>query len=159
MRRGPVIQRQEVLKLPAPTDKNSWKTVRIWSFCSYLSQDGKERGFSDFFLRFLPALVNIAKGELHFVGVRPLSNYKIKALPPDWQALYLKSKAGIVTEAFVMYGDHATEDEMYSTEAFYSVMHSFPHDLKLLIGYFARLMHFREPAPTRNQPNASSLQD
>ncbi len=136
--RGPVLHKYEAVTLPADSDPALWRTYERWSFSpAYESAPG---GLKAFFLGFLPALVNVAKDELRFVGVRPLSRREIKALPHDWQTLYLKSKAGIVIEAYINYGAHPTEDELYSSEAFYSVTASFTHDLKLLAGYLARII-------------------
>jgi hypothetical protein len=76
------------------------------------------------------------------VGVQPRSREEIESLTPDWRSLYLKSKAGLITEARVMFGPDGTEDEIYTGEAFYSATESGLHDLKLaglwLRGLFAR---------------------
>jgi NDP-sugar pyrophosphorylase family protein len=137
-RRGRVFYKRDVVRLPADVDSNLWRTFKLWSF-SPGENNHEHRATTDFFLRFLPALINIARGELHFVGVRPRSRAEIESLSPDWQSLYLKAKAGIVTEAFVLYGNAPTEDELYSTEAFYSVAAGFNHDLRLLTNYMGRV--------------------
>ncbi len=91
-------------------------------------------------MQFLPALRNIAEGDLHFVGVRPRDRDEALALPEDWLALYRESKAGVVTEAYVNYGEHPTDDEVYTSEAFYSVQSSFRHDMRILFRYFTRML-------------------
>jgi hypothetical protein len=45
--------------------------------------------------------------------------------------LYLGTKAGLITEAAVMFGPDATEDEVYTAEAFYSATESLGHDFRL----------------------------
>ena len=65
---------------------------------------------------------------------------EIKALPKDWQALYLNAKSGVVTEAFINYGTFPTEDELYTSEIFYSVSAGIRHDFKLLTGYLGGLL-------------------
>jgi lipopolysaccharide/colanic/teichoic acid biosynthesis glycosyltransferase len=100
-RQGPVFYKREVISLPADIDDKLWRTFKLCSFSS--SGNAHEgRATTDFFLRFLPTLISVARGELHFVGVRPRSRAEIKSLPPDWQALYLKAKAGAVAEAFFL---------------------------------------------------------
>ena len=150
VRRGPVLHNKEVVRLPAPSDEAQWRTFQLWSFCPEVTIGEARKqwnggGLRDLFLRFLPALINIAKGELHFVGVSPRTQEEIRTLTHDWQALYRRAKAGIVTEAYVHYGATPTENELYSAEAFYSVTAGMRHDLKLLIGYLGRVLNIFSP--------------
>jgi len=71
--------------------------------------------------------------------VLPRTRDEIKTLPKDWQALYLNSKPGVITEAFINYGAFPTEDELYTSEVFYSVSAGIGHDFRLLLGYLGRL--------------------
>ena len=143
-RRGPVIFTEEALRLPAQTDEPLWHTFRLFSF----TPEGKKREskgtglIRHFFLQFLPGLINILRGELCFVGVRPRTKDQVKALPRDWQTLYLNSKPGIITEALINYGASPTEDELYTSEVFYSVSSGIGHDFNLLIGYLSRILGF-----------------
>lgn len=134
---GPVLRKKEVVRLPAPADPLQWKSFELWSFATEPSGGGWP---SHVLLRVLPALLNVARGELCFVGAASRSKDEIASLPHDWQALYLGAKAGIVTEAFVQYGWNPTEDEVYSAEVFYSVNAGLRHDVKLLLRYIARLL-------------------
>jgi len=141
-RPGPVRLKRECVKLPCAANETRWRTFQLWSFQTERESDGAgpppgKRRWSELFLRFLPALINIAKGELSFVGVSPRTKTAVKLLPHDWQVLYLQSKAGIVTEAEVLYGTRPNEDELYSAEAFYSASAGVRHDLKLLLHYFS----------------------
>ncbi|MFN0085254.1 MAG: sugar transferase [Blastocatellia bacterium] len=137
-RRGPVLHKHPFIELPAPESEAQWRTAQRWSFAQEANA-GTSR-WSDIFLRFLPALVNIARGELRFVGVPPRPRNEVKGLSHDWQALYLRAKAGIVTEADVQYGSLADEDERYSSEAVYSATASGWLDFKLLLGYLGGLI-------------------
>ena len=131
----------EVVRLPEVEDENCWT---IFNFRTYLLQEGKpaseSEGWKNFVYNFVPGLLNIARGDLHFVGVAPRSAAAIRELPADWRSLYLKAKSGIVTEAFVYHGARASHDETYAAETVYAVSAGFRHDLKLLMGYFARLL-------------------
>jgi NDP-sugar pyrophosphorylase family protein len=149
--RGQVFYKYDAIKLPASSDANSWQQFQIWSFVAPFDHKmNQERGLRDLFMRFLPALINIARGELHFVGVRPLPKYRVKMLAQDWQTLYLNSKPGIVTEASIVYGNDPTTDEIYSSESFYSVMSSFTFDLRLLGKYLSQTFNL-SPNPSEKK--------
>ncbi len=157
----PVFTTRPVVRLPAGSDPMSWKTlalIRLYpgerssrektseSMSLSNQSEGLPAGWRHFFLIFLPALINIARGDLRFVGVPPRSAQEIQDLPQDWRALYLKSKPGIVTESMVNFGPLATRDEMYSAEAVYSVSSGLRHDLKILMKYFGQILGLG-PAP------------
>lgn len=63
---------------------------------------------------------------------------EIEKLSGDWRAIYLLSRVGLITEAGVVHGSAATEDEVYSSEVYYSAMASPKHDLGLAIHFLAR---------------------
>ena len=77
IRHGPVLFRTEVYASPVSPGESRWNTFWLWSFCpsgsSIHATDGRGQkpGWRSLLLNVLPALVNIAKGELHFVGVTP----------------------------------------------------------------------------------------
>ena len=144
-RRGPVLFRRRKIRLPAPPEEPGlWKTYRLWSFEADSPAGGRavpwrHHGWNDFFLRFLPGLVNVAKGELRFVGVPPRDDQEIGHLTADWRAVYLASKAGLVDEGFVQFGVDCQDEEQYSAEAFYAANAGFRYDLGLLRDYFVAL--------------------
>jgi len=144
-RRGPVLYRRRKVRLPAPPEEPGlWKTYRLWSFeaeppAGLRTVPWRHRGWDDFFLRFLPGLVNVAKGELRFVGVPPRDEMEIGHLTADWRAVYLASKAGLVDEGFVQFGVGCQDEEQYSAEAFYAANAGFRYDLGLLRDYFVAL--------------------
>jgi NDP-sugar pyrophosphorylase family protein len=143
LRTGPVLYRRQVVRLPAAADERSWRTYSLWSFCPPAEAEGSQAhpgNMRNLLLRFLPGLVNIVKGDLGFVGVPARSADEIKALSHDWQTLYLRSKAGLVTEAAVRYPASPTEDERYAAEGFYAVTAGWLHDLKLLLSYLGRCL-------------------
>jgi hypothetical protein len=154
-----------VVRLPAGSDPASWKTFALVSL--YGTETASEKngptldpdpnktagppaGWRHFFLIFLPALINIARGDLRFAGVPPRTAQEIENLPRDWQALYLKSKPGIVTETMVHFGSRASRDEMYSAEAVYSVSSGLKHDLRLLARYTGQVFGLM-PRPGEQQ--------
>jgi len=137
-RRGPALHRREVARLPLAAHPSRQQAFFLWSFCP----DGAApEGGRDFLFRFLPGVINVARGQLRFVGVEPRSRGEIEGLPPDWQALYRRAKAGLVTEARLCGG--AAPDELYAAEAFYAAKAGMGHDLKLLLRYLGRLLRVR----------------
>ncbi len=147
-RRGPVVFRKEALRLPAPTDEAQWRTFTLWRFAQDGNgmQKGRGSALGHFLLRFLPGLISVAKGNLRIIGVSPRTEEEVKSLSHDWRALYLKTKAGLVSEAYINYGDAPTEDELYTAEAFYSVASGIGHDLKLLFTYLGRIFYGFPPS-------------
>ena len=147
----PAFTTRLVVGLPAGSESASWKTFALISLRSgkmsserttpeSVSSPNQSAGWRHFFLIFFPALINMARGELRFVGVPPRTAQEIRDLPRDWRALYLKSKPGIVTEAMVNFGPHASADDMYSAEAVYSVSAGLKHDVKVLMKYFGQIL-------------------
>ncbi|OQY42307.1 MAG: hypothetical protein B6240_14115 [Desulfobacteraceae bacterium 4572_87] len=144
-RRGPAIFKKQAIRLPTESDDAFWHTFNFLSFVSHetslveKSDKSKHGALHHLILQFVPALLSVAGGNLHFVGVKPRSREEIGALDSDWRDLYLKSKAGIVTEAYINYGDHPTEDEIYTSEVFYASTSGLGHDFKLFFTYLRRL--------------------
>jgi hypothetical protein len=134
-----VLYRQQVVRLPAADESAQWQTYTLWAFV--LPGTASRTNLSDFLCRFLPQLVNVLCGQVRFVGVQPRSAQDLEQLPADRRALYLRTKAGLITEALVYYGQSPTEDELYSAEVFYAVTASASHDLKILCRYLVRLLH------------------
>jgi len=143
-RRGPVWHRKEVVRLPAPKDQPRWRTFKILSFSpDFPPGIGVRCGFRALLLRFLPALINVVKGELAFVGLPPRTPEEIGNLSRAWKRLYLRGKAGIITEG-TFSGPNPTEDELYAADAFYAATATWRYDLKLLLRFLARsLFPFR----------------
>ena len=138
LRQGPVWCRLQAVCLPAAAEERSWRRFIWWSFDAHPDRTGV--GWRHLMLRFLPGLVNVCRGQLRFTGVEPRSAAEIRGLDPDWKALYLTAKAGLVTEAAVQYGKAPTPDECYSAEAFYAVRSGWWYDLRLLARYAASLL-------------------
>jgi NDP-sugar pyrophosphorylase family protein len=145
-RKGPVFFTKEAIKLPTSSDESFWQSFLLFSFLPHQSASvrktqGRLRGeaFADLFLRLVPSLINVAAGEMRFVGLTPRTRDEILNLGEDWKALYLGGKLGIITEAFVRYGSQPTEDELYSAEAVYSVMGGPWYDFKLGAQYLKKV--------------------
>lgn len=149
-RKGPAIFNKQAVRLPTQSDDAFWQTFNFGSFVPHDTSHEDKRdkseasGLRHFLLQFIPALLSVARGNLHFVGVQPRSREEIETLNSDWQELYLKSKAGIITEAYINYGNQPTEDEIYTTEVFYASTTGLGHDFKLFMTYLRRLFRRQE---------------
>lgn len=135
---GPLLHSEEVIRLPAEEQENSWQTFNLKSFASAeeLSVVGP---WGDFLLRFMPGLFNVLQGHLCLVGMPPRSGKAIRGLDPDWQKLYLGKFAGLIREADLYHGLKPSIDDHYVAEAYYAAKNCFSHDLVLVKGYLARL--------------------
>jgi lipopolysaccharide/colanic/teichoic acid biosynthesis glycosyltransferase len=153
IRKGPALYKQKVVRLPAPAEKRLWQTLELFSFQHPTKVPGLLpcAGWRDFFLRFLPGLINIVLGRIRFIGVSPRSPKTVEVLPEDWKSLYLKSKAGLITEAMVHFGTDPSEDELYAADAFYAVSAGIWYDLKILTKYMAQVLGI-QPKPAKPEP-------
>jgi lipopolysaccharide/colanic/teichoic acid biosynthesis glycosyltransferase len=142
-RPGPVVHPVDAVQLPAGESRYEWKTFELNSFAS--PESGRS-ALGHLFLRFLPGLINVLRGQLHLVGVAPRRPEEVLALPADWRTLYLQSQPGLITEAFALHGAEATADEVYSSEAFYSVAAGPRHDANILLRYLGRMFQSRQTA-------------
>ena len=150
--KGPAICRKSVVRLPAPDGADAdYVTYNLISFCPSTVVHQRGGAAHEFFLHFLPGLLNVALGHLTIVGVAPRNAQEIDALPHDWKQLYLGSIAGLITEAYVVHGASPSEDLLYSAEVFYAATASARHDAGLIAGYVARLLGLKrrhEPLDT-----------
>ncbi len=140
-----------VIQMPAPPEEMGWRNIALYTFVPTETalgpiRPGLQRSWSDFVFRFLPGLLNVAKGELRLVGVPPRSRAEIEQLPPEWRSLYLRCKAGLVTEASIRYGPNPSEDEIYAAEAYYAAVVNGRYDFTLIVTYLIRtLLRLRSP--------------
>jgi hypothetical protein len=149
-RQGPAVCRTAVVRLPA-AEGADYVTYQLISFCPSPAAHQRRNAAHEFFLHFLPGLLDVALGHLTLVGVAPRSALDIDRLPHDWKQLYLGSIAGLITEAYVVHGAAAAGDLLYSAEVFYTATLSARHDAGLVAGYIARLLGLKrrhEPLDT-----------
>lgn len=123
------IKRTAVVCLPTPRKGNYTTTFelltlerprvahvgRLWSW-TYL----------------LPTLLNVAKGDMHFVGIHPLTAIQFARLLPDWQKLYRRTKCGMITLVDVDYDEQPSASERIASETYYAAHQRVLFDLKIL---------------------------
>ncbi len=137
--------RERAVCIPAGADPHTWREYNYLRFRLFaLTMAG---WWTYFAAEVWPGLLSVLKGELFLVGVKPRSRQEVERLPSDWRSIYLSSKGGLITEAFVMFGRSPNEDELYTAEAYYTAVESTLHDLKLLRLYLGRLLISSGRAP------------
>lgn len=138
---GPVLHARDVVRTPVAAFAGSERLVRLWTFhprygaARFASRTG---GGSDLLLRVLPGLFGVVKGHISLVGVEPRPPEAVAGLPEDWKVLYGKARAGLITEAEVVFGPSPDPEELFSAEAYYSVTRSVRRDVVLLLKYLRR---------------------
>jgi hypothetical protein len=86
-------------------------------------------------------LVNVARGDLRLVGLPPRTPEQVRKLPPDWRALYLRGRAGIISVTLLDV-EQPSEEEVYAAEGAYAVAGGFLHDLGLLFRYALTVLRY-----------------
>jgi NDP-sugar pyrophosphorylase family protein len=150
-RRGCLATR-EFVQLPASESPRTWKAAHLSYFRREPEGHTANSPWVKFLLEFIPGLLSVTAGRLRMVGVAPRTAEEILALPSDWRSLYRSSKAGLISEADIMFGDSATDEEIYSAEAFYSAKPTLKHDLRLFWQYVWRLF---AAAPKTLEPESA----
>jgi lipopolysaccharide/colanic/teichoic acid biosynthesis glycosyltransferase len=88
----------------------------------------------------LPMLLNIVKGNMKLVGVRPLSRHYFSLYRPEMQELRIRSKPGLIPPYYAQHPTPVTLEEVQENERVYLeayAKHPFTTDVK----YFFRAMH------------------
>ncbi len=137
MRYGNAVEVQESLKLPHDGEPHSAKTFRLYRFAN------KPGGgnLKHFFCEFLPGLINIAKGDIGWVGVVAITRSELNAMPEEWRTSFLDSECGLINESTVLYGRGGNREEILSAEIYYVVtVNSFWARLKRILSYFASVV-------------------
>ena len=150
---GRAFTSKRVIRLPVESEPVQWKSFPLIGLRHDTGPSGKPEppsekaaseqlppGWRHLIFAFSPALIHVARGELGFVGVPPRTAEEVMALPTDWRALYLKSKAGLVSECLVSFGVSATDDDRYAADAVYAVSTTVIYDLKLMLRYIGQVL-------------------
>jgi len=137
------IVHREMVTLPVATPQSPWRTFGYKTF--HKLPNARVNSLQRIFRR-LPALLNILKGELHFVGLTPRTVQEVQQLPKAWQELYLKAKVGLITLTDLDLTDldngltAADDDERYVSEAYYSANSCWTYDLHLVFRWLKKKM-------------------
>jgi len=108
------------VRLPALEESYHWSTFELVQF--------KKPPLSA--ISRLPALINVVRGHLHFVGLRPRSPDEIDVLQPEQRRFVLTGKSG-----WIAVTDVEREVDASLVESLYVTRQSFLEDLKLVWRY------------------------
>ena len=81
----------------------------------------------------IPELINVIKGDLAFVGVKPLSEETISQLKEDWQRTRFSVPAGITGLWYLRTDDHSSFDQILIADAYYAATRNIKEDIKILL--------------------------
>lgn len=137
-RKGPVLGFREVLRPARGTDVHRMVSFTLWTFSN--GKNLHHDRWKHLLLDFLPGLVNVVKGDLAFVGPHPRTKLGFERVSEYWQDLYTRCMPGLISEAQILYGPEASDEERFAAEAMYSVTGGTWHDLKLVGAYIWQLV-------------------
>ncbi|MDX2036726.1 MAG: NDP-sugar synthase [Isosphaeraceae bacterium] len=155
-----ILESTEVVRLPSSDDPGRRRSFRLWR----LTPSGSSGMRADFVERLLPGLVNVIRGRIRLVGVRPRNTNEIDRLPADWRRIYLASRAGLINEdPRAPQGEGSAEDRLIS-ETYWAVSGDLRHDLVLVLHYFIAVLKNEEIVPrdglfTEEGPTAARVSE
>jgi NDP-sugar pyrophosphorylase family protein len=135
----PVLHRPEVVRVPGNDRAGDVSTFRLFTFDPRYGRERlRRRGgpISDLLVRILPGLVNVVRGEMHFVGTEPRSPSIFFSLPEAWRQTYARARAGLITEAEVRMGSSPCDEDLYAAEVWSADHANWRDRSKLLWSYF-----------------------
>lgn len=132
---------QHMILIPQKRPAEPGKTLKTRRFMTFEPHDVCMRGklIKHFLWYFIPGLWSVAAGKLRFCGAPSRSLEEFGQLSKDWQGLYLRSYAGLITEADILYKEQPEEEMLFASEMFYSVNDNLSYNTKMVGKYLARL--------------------
>jgi lipopolysaccharide/colanic/teichoic acid biosynthesis glycosyltransferase len=80
----------------------------------------------------LPELLNVVKGDLRLVGVKPLSSEEINEITEDWQRQRHDYNPGFTGLWYLQTLPKSSLDDILIADAYYVAVRSWREDLKIL---------------------------
>jgi len=120
------LHKNEVVFLPAASRGKRWNT---FSWLTFRPKNKKGR-FSKL-ITHIPTLVNIIRGEAHFVGIKPRTAADLENTPLHWRDILLEGKVGLFTLCDLE--TICDEESRTITEAYYIRNLKLFNDIKILL--------------------------
>lgn len=129
------LRSEPMLKLPAENDRRLWQTID-WK--TFEPNAGRTPNTFHRFFRKLPLLMEVVRGNIHFVGVLPRSIREVELMSPDWKKLYISSKVGIIAISDLEDDVGDNSDKCYTSESVYATQKGLLWDLKFFFRWIAQ---------------------
>ena len=123
--RGRLASR-EIVRLPAPPEPRAWCRARM------LEVEAATPSLAARVVRAAVRMLALAQGRLDLVGVTPRTPAEVESLPRPLRDVYLRGRAGVVTEASATLGAGASPEETIAADLAYLVSRSARRDLGLI---------------------------
>jgi hypothetical protein len=91
----------------------------------------------------LPGLIDVARGRLALVGVRPLEESIVLTYTDDWTIPRFSSPAGLFTPVDAELINDGLDEEKIVAETFFATQQSFRQDLQVLLKSLRNLVFHR----------------
>ncbi len=83
-------------------------------------------------LHRIPELINVIKGDMALVGVKPLATKDVEQLTEDWQKVRFGEPAGITGLWYLQLSEDALFDQVLIADAYYTATRNMMGDLNIL---------------------------
>jgi lipopolysaccharide/colanic/teichoic acid biosynthesis glycosyltransferase len=118
-----------------PIEERSYNKFHLYQF-QLFRKDGSYvplgRLLERMSLHRLPELINVMRGDLAFVGVKPLSDETCKQIQEDWQKTRFNVPAGITGLWYLRTDEGSSLDQILIEDSYYAVTRSVKSDLQIL---------------------------
>lgn len=84
-------------------------------------------------LHRIPELVNVVKGDLSIVGVKPLSEEEAGQITEEWQRKRFESPTGFTGLWYINTDQNSTLDEVFITDVYYTATRNWREDAKIIV--------------------------
>jgi NDP-sugar pyrophosphorylase family protein/lipopolysaccharide/colanic/teichoic acid biosynthesis glycosyltransferase len=97
----------------------------------------------------LPELINVLKGDIALVGVKPLSAAQVDSLQYEWQMTRFSIPSGFTGLWYVNSHEEMLLEETLVTDAYYAALRNWRTDIQILLqtpdAWFRKIVHAQKP--------------
>lgn len=117
--------------------------------------------WADLFLRVIPGLWSVMKGQLQIFGVTARTAADLEPLPAYWRDLLISSRSGLISESLVQFGPYAPTDPSCVADLSHTASRKFFAQQHLLFRYARSLLFgpkdFLPPASSASAAGCDSI--
>jgi lipopolysaccharide/colanic/teichoic acid biosynthesis glycosyltransferase len=144
-----------------PEDQHNYRTIRIIRFRTR----NPDSTFA-LFGRFLeashiyrwPELINVIRGDLALVGVKPLNEERMPDLDEDWKKTRFTVPMGLTGLWYLRTNENSSLNEILISDAYYAATRNWKEDMTILLQTpLAWVKHFRRSGKFPGQKKEANL--